>query len=453
MLKQDPQIRIKNFDSVALGVSQEQAVAEAKRCLQCKNPLCVKGCPVNIDIPAFIKLIAEGEFVEAAEKIREKNSLPAICGRVCPQETQCELKCILRNKEGPIAIGALERFAADWKLSKTQIKVPVVKKQRQARIAVVGSGPAGLTCAGDLAKMGYHVTIFESLHKPGGVLVYGIPEFRLPKKIVEIEIDYIKNLGVKIQTNVLIGKTFRLEELFAQGYKAIFIATGAGLPRFLDIPGENLDLVYSANEFLTRVNLMKAYLFPEYDTTINIGKKIAVIGAGNVSFDAARCALRLGADEVFIVYRRSEKEMPARIEEIENAKEEGIKFHLLTLPKKIIGNEKGYVQGMECIKMYLTEADESGRRRPVPIAGSEFTLDVDTVIVAIGQKPNPLITKVTPMLKTGKNGIILVDGNTQATNLPGVFAGGDITTGAATVISAMGAGKRAAQAIDAYMQR
>ena len=453
MSKQNPKERIKNFDSVALGLSEAQAQAEARRCLNCKKPLCVKGCPVEIDIPAFIKLIAEGKINQAAEKIKEKNNLPAICGRVCPQETQCEVLCILGKKDSPIAIGALERFVTDWQLNQGETKKQKsIKKERLAKVAVVGSGPAGLTCAGDLAKMGYSTTVFESLHKPGGVLVYGIPEFRLPKKIVQTEIGYIRNLGVELQKNVLIGKSLTLDDLFTQGFKAIFIAVGAGLPQFLGIPGENLVRVYSANEFLTRVNLMKAYLFPEYDTPINIGKKVAVVGAGNVAFDSARCALRLGAEEVFIVYRRSEKEMPARIEEIENAREEGVKFHLLTSPVKIFGDDKGYVKGMECLKMRLGKEDSSGRRRPIPIEGSHFTLDVDTVIIAIGQKPNPLLPRATPELETGKRGIVLVDENTQGTNMEGVYAGGDITTGAATVISAMGAGKRAARAIDKYVR-
>ncbi|MBN3038909.1 MAG: NADPH-dependent glutamate synthase [Candidatus Omnitrophica bacterium] len=454
--KQDPKERIKNFDSVSLGLSEEQAQAEAKRCLQCKKPLCVKGCPVEVDIPAFVKLIADGKFGQAAEKIKEKNNLPIICGRVCPQETQCEVECVLKNKAAPIAIGALERFCSEWQLNlqkHSKPKTNVTEGGNKVKLAVVGSGPAGLTCAADLAKMGYSVTIFESLHKPGGVLVYGIPEFRLPKSIVESEIDYIKSLGVQLRENVLVGKTITLPELFSQGYKAIFIAVGAGLPQFLGIPGENLDRVYSANEFLTRVNLMKAYLFPEYDTPINIGKRVAIIGAGNVALDAARCALRLGADESIIVYRRSQKEMPARLEEIEHAQEEGVKFHLLTLPTDIIPDENGYVKALKCLKMRLGEEDASGRRRPMPIEGSDFVLGVDTVVVAIGQRPNPLITKATAELKTGKHGIIIADEKTQATNLKGVFAGGDITTGAATVISAMGAGKRAARAMDDYIRR
>ncbi|MBN2097510.1 MAG: NADPH-dependent glutamate synthase, partial [Candidatus Omnitrophica bacterium] len=407
---------------------------------------------VEIEIPAFIKLIAQGKFLQAAEKIKEKNSLAAVCGRVCPQETQCETSCILSKKTKPIAIGALERFAADWQLRQRSEKVAKIGKRTRAKVAVAGSGPAGLTCAGDLAKMGYRVTIFESLHQSGGVLRYGIPEFRLPKKILDAELDYIQGLGVQIQNNILIGNTYSIKELLSGGYRAIFIAVGAGLPQFLGIPGENLDRVYSANEFLTRVNLMQAYLFPKYDTPINLGKKVAVIGAGNVAFDAARSARRLGAAEVVIVYRRSEKEMPARIEEIENAQEEGVRLRTLTLPVKIIGDAQGYVRAMQCLQMRLGEKDASDRRRPEAIAGSEFTMDLDTVIIAIGQNPNPLLTKVTPELKTKENGTILVNGQTQQASLKGVYAGGDIATGAATVISAMGAGKRAARAIDKYIR-
>lgn len=454
MPKQNPGERIKNFSSVALGLTEEQAVAEAKRCLQCKKAACIAGCPVEIDIPAFIKLIAEKKFIQAAEKIKQRNNLAAVCGRVCPQETQCELACILSKKKIPLAIGWLERFAADWQL--IQGKDQRAKKKarsKKIKVAVVGSGPAGLTCAAEMAKMGYRVTLFESLHKLGGVLVYGIPEFRLPKEIVSSEIDYIRGLGVSTRQNVLVGKSVSLDDLFTQGYKGIFIAVGAGLPQFLGIPGENLDRVYSANEFLTRVNLMKAYCFPEYDTPINIGKKVAVIGGGNVAFDAARSALRLGADQVLIVYRRTEKEMPARDEEIENAKEEGIRFHLLTLPVNVIGDNQGYVRAMECLKMRLGEKDQSGRRRPMPVEGSKFVLDVDTVVVAIGQRPNPLLIRATPKLKTTDRGTIAVNQKTQGTNLRGVFAGGDITTGADTVISAMGAGRRAAKAMHEYLRR
>jgi len=468
--------RIKNFFEVALGFSKDEAEREAKRCLQCKNPPCVKGCPVGIDIPDFIKLIKEGKQKEALEKIKEKNNLPAVCGRVCPQEDQCEAVCVLNKKKIPINpvrnikslrekdkisngvnIGALERYAADYELSQKSLPVRQagkLKSQKSAlkdiRVAVVGSGPAGLTCAADLAKMGYQVTLFESLHVPGGVLVYGIPEFRLPKGIVQDEIEYIKGLGVDIKTDTLIGYTYTLEELFKEGFRAIFIAVGAGLPQFLGIAGENLDRVYSANEFLTRVNLMKAYRFPEYATPINIGKKVAVIGGGNVALDCARAALRLGR-EVTLVYRRREKEMPGRIEEIENAKTEGVVFKFLTQPVKILGDEKGFVKGLECIRMELGEPDESGRKKPVPVENSNFILGVDTVIVAIGQSPNPLLPKVTAGLKTNKDGTISVDKNFM-TSLPGVFAGGDIITGADTVISAMAAGKKAALLIHKFVK-
>lgn len=471
MPKQKPEERIKNFFEVALGFSEKQAIQEAKRCLQCKEPFCVKGCPVQIDIPAFIKLIGEGKFREAIKKIKEKNNLPAICGRVCPQETQCEIVCVLSKKSQPINIGALERFAADQetkpkgKEALRDIKLNLNSKA--IKIAVVGSGPAGLTAAANLAKMGYDVTLFESLHLPGGVLMYGIPEFRLPKDIVLSEVDYIKSLGVNLQINTLIGKTYSIDELFALGFKAIFIAVGAGLPQFLGIPGENADRVYSANEFLTRINLMKAYKFPEYATPINIGNKIAVVGAGNVAFDCARAAIRLGKD-VTLVYRRSRKEMPARSEEVINAEEEGLKFNLLTQPVEIIvdesrpsskdsialkegRDEKGFVKGLKCIQMQLGPPDASGRRKPVPIENSEFILDVDTVIVAIGQNPNPLLAKSAAKLKTNEDGTIWVD-ESLMTSIPGVFAGGDIITGADTVISAMGAGKKAAFSIDKFIK-
>jgi len=443
--QQDIKKRVANFFEVALGFDNEQALKEAARCLQCKNPACVKGCPVEIDIPAFIKLIKEGKTAEALKKIKEKNNLPAVCGRVCPQENQCEAACILNNKKIPINIGALERFASD----QDAVTESKEKKSAKAKVAVVGSGPAGLTCAADLAKMGYQITVFESLHVAGGVLMYGIPEFRLPKKVVQDEIENIKYLGVEIKTDVLIGRTLTLKDLLDTGYKAVFVASGAGLPQFLGIPGENLGRVYSANEFLTRVNLMKAYKFPEYETPINIGQKVAVIGGGNVAVDCARVALRLGK-KVSLVYRRTETEMPARLEEKENALEEGIEFKILTQPVKIIGDEKGFVKGLECIKMELGAPDESGRRRPVPVKDSNFVLDVDTVIVAIGQNPNPLLSKATAELKTNSDGTVWTDDN-QMTSIKGVFAGGDIATGAATVISAMGAGKKAARAIDKYL--
>lgn len=449
--QQLPKERIKNFLEVALGFSKEEAEAEASRCLQCKNAPCAKGCPVEIDIPAFIKLIRQGKAKEALLKIKEKNNLPAVCGRVCPQEDQCEAVCVLNKKKMPINIGALERFAADQGLSPDFLK-PVGKDTIKSgiKVAVVGSGPAGLTCAADLSKLGYSVVLFESLHIAGGVLSYGIPEFRLPKKIVENEVDYIKSLGVQINTDTLIGNTYTISDLFQEGFQAVFIGTGAGLPQFLGIPGENLGRVYSANEFLTRINLMKAYKFPEYTTPVNIGKKVAVIGGGNVAMDSARASLRLGK-KVYLVYRRTEKEMPARIEEIQNARAEGVIFKLLTQPIKIIGDEKGLVKGLECIKMKLGEPDASGRRRPMPVKDSNFILDADTVIIAIGQNPNPLLAKVTPDLKTNPDGTIHIGANFM-TSMPGVFAGGDIVSGADTVISAMAAGKKAALAIDHYIR-
>jgi glutamate synthase (NADPH/NADH) small chain len=458
---QNPEERIKNFFEVALGYAKDKAQEEAGRCLLCKEPLCVKGCPVEIDIPAFIKLIREDKPEEALAKIKEKNNLPAVCGRVCPQEDQCEAMCILNKKKIPINIGALERYAADY--GKTQdagrtmhdARCTMHEARRRTqdaggRIAVVGSGPAGLTIAADLAKMEYSVTLFESLHLPGGVLTYGIPEFRLPKKIVEEELEYIKNLGVEIRTDVLIGRTFTIKDLFEKQYRAIFLGLGAGLPQFLGIPGENLDRVYSANEFLTRLNLMKAYKFPDYKTPVDIGRKTVVLGGGNVSFDSARCALRLGS-QVTIVYRRTEAQMPARIEEIQNAREEGVKFQLLTQPIKILGDERGFVKGLECIKMQLGEHDNSERPRPVPIKDSNFVLDADTVIVAIGQTPNPLLAKATSQLKANPDGTIAVDKNFM-TSIPGVFAAGDIVSGAATVIAAMGQAKKAARAIDRYIR-
>ncbi|HDN85014.1 MAG TPA: NADPH-dependent glutamate synthase [Candidatus Aerophobetes bacterium] len=453
--KQNPEERIKNFNEVALGYSAEQAIQEAKRCLQCKNPPCIKGCPVEIDIPAFIKLISEGNFRGAINKIKEKNNLPAVCGRVCPQEDQCELMCVRGKKGEPVAIGRLERFVADWEMSHpAEQPVNNSPSPDAPKVAVVGSGPAGLTAAADLARMGYRVTVFEALHKPGGVLRYGIPEFRLPKAILEREVKYIESLGVEIHTNVLIGKTFTIKELLEnEGFSAIFVGTGAGLPHFLGIPGEDLNGVYSANEFLTRVNLMKAYLFPEYATPIKIKQKVAVIGGGNVAMDSARVALRLGAREVNVIYRRSRKEMPAREEEIINAEEEGIKFQFLTTPVAFLGDKEGNLNRMRCIKMQLGEPDESGRRRPIPIKGSEFEIPVDTVVVAIGQGANPLLSQTTPELKVNKRGYIEVNDKTYRTSIPQVFAGGDIVTGAATVIAAMGAGKIAARSIDEYLRK
>jgi len=450
MPEQDPNVRNRNFLEVALGYTEEMAKEEAQRCLQCKNRPCVGGCPVNVQIPDFIKLVAEGKFEEAYNKIRETNSLPAICGRVCPQETQCEQLCVRAKKGESVGIGRLERFVADWYMANRETKVEKVEKKNK-KVAVIGSGPAGLTCAGDLAKMGYDITIFEAFHAPGGVLMYGIPEFRLPKSLVQKEIDTVRQLGVEIKTNMVIGKVLSLEELKKEGFEAVFIGTGAGLPSFMGIPGENLNGVYSANEFLTRINLMKAYKFPECDTPIKVGKSVAVVGGGNVAMDAARSAKRLGAEKVYIVYRRSEAEMPARLEEVHHAKEEGIIFKLLTNPVRILGTEDGWVKGMECVEMVLGEPDASGRRRPIPKAGSEHVIDVETVVIAIGQTPNPLIKSTTPGLKTQKWGGIIADEETGATSIEGVYAGGDAVTGAATVILAMGAGKKAAKAIDEYL--
>jgi len=450
MPEQDPQVRNKNFSEVALGYTEEMAMEEAKRCLNCKHRPCMEGCPVNVRIPEFIASIAAGEFEKAYEIIHATNSLPAICGRVCPQETQCEQKCVRGIKGEPVAIGRLERFAADWYMK--NVRKPVEKTKRNGKkVAVIGSGPAGLTCAGDLAKMGYDVTIFEAFHKAGGVLVYGIPEFRLPKKLVEEEIESLKALGVEIRTNMVIGKTLTVDDLFAEGYEAVFIGSGAGLPSFMGIPGENLNGVYSANEFLTRINLMKAYRFPETDTPVKCGRNVAVVGGGNVAMDAARSAKRLGAENVYIVYRRSEAEMPARAEEVHHAKEEGIIFKFLTNPVRVIGDDRGWVRGIECVSMALGEPDASGRRRPVPIQGSEHVIDVDTVIIAIGTSPNPLLRRTTPGLETNRHGCIIADENGK-TSREGVFAGGDAVTGAATVILAMGAGKKAAKAIDEYIR-
>ena len=450
MPRQDPKVRARNFDEVALGYAEGQARLEASRCLQCKKPKCVAGCPVEVDIPAFIEQIAQRDSLGAIRSIKQTNSLPGICGRVCPQEEQCEKECVLGRKGDPVAIGRLERFAADYELAHG-VDVPALPPATGKKVAVVGAGPAGLTVAGDLAKLGHQVTVFEALHKPGGVLVYGIPEFRLPKAIVEKEVAYLERLGVEIKTSFIVGKLMTVDELIESGYDAVFLGSGAGLPYFLGIPGENHNGVYSANEYLTRSNLMKAYRFPEYDTPIVRGEQVAVIGGGNVAMDGARTALRLGADHVYLVYRRSRVEMPAREEEIENALEEGIDFRLLTNPTRILGDDQGWVRAMECIEMALGEPDESGRRRPIPKTGSEFVLDVDTVVVAIGGGANPLISATTPDLATNSRGYFTVDDQTMATSKPGVYAGGDIVTGSATVISAMGAGRRAAQAIQRHL--
>lgn len=451
MPNQDAKVRAKNFNEVALGYPAEIAIEEAKRCIQCKKAKCIEGCPVGVDIPKFIKQIAEGNFLEAASILKETNTLPAICGRVCPQETQCEIKCILGVKGEPVAIGRLERFAADYEMengtSKFDKASPTGKK-----VAIIGAGPAGLTCAAELAREGHGVTIFEALHVPGGVLMYGIPEFRLPKHVVQKEINTLKEMGVEILVNQVVGKVTSVKELMENGYDAVFLGTGAGLPWFMNIPGENLNGVYSANEFLTRANLMKAYDFPRHGTPINIGDKVAVLGGGNVAMDAARTAYRLGAKDVYIVYRRSMTELPARAEEVHHAEEEGIQFKILTNPVSINGDENGNVKSMTCLQYELGEPDASGRRKPVPIEGSEFELPIDTVVVSIGQGPNPLVTTTTPGLELNKWGNIVADENTMATSIPGVYAGGDIVTGAATVILAMGAGKTAAASINEYLK-
>jgi glutamate synthase (NADPH/NADH) small chain len=451
MPRQKPRVRVTNFNEVALGYSEEEAQREARRCLQCKKAPCIKACPVEIDIPGFIARITEKDYQGAIRKIKEDNLLPAMCGRVCPQEGLCEKACTLSKKYEPVAIGRLERFAADWELQRNNPERSPLPPPTGKGVAVIGSGPAGLSCAGDLARLGHNVTIFEALHKPGGVLVYGIPEFRLPKAIVEREVEYIRSLGAEVKTGYVIGKIYALDELFSQGYDAIFIGIGAGLPKFMDIPGENLNGVYSANEFLTRANLMKAYLFPEYDTPIKIGRRVAVIGGGNVAMDASRTALRLGARQVFNIYRRSRQEMPARLEEIRNAKDEGVEFEFLTNPIRVLGNKEGWVTGIECIKMELGEPDESGRRRPVPIRGSEFTIGVDVVVMAIGAGANPLLPSATPDLKLNEWGYIVADETTGKTSKEGVWAGGDIVSGAATVISAMASGRKSARAIHQYL--
>ena len=452
MPEQEASVRNKNYDEVALGYTAELAIEDATRCLQCKHRPCVGGCPVMVQIPEFINHIVQGDFEDAYQTIIETNSLPAVCGRVCPQENQCELVCVRGIKGEPVGIGRLERFAADWHFEHVGDQ-PATPEPNGHKVAIIGSGPAGLACAGDLARWGYQVTIFESLHVSGGVLMYGIPEFRLPKSLVQTEIQQLKELGVKIECDMVIGKVLTLDELFNQhGFEAIFIGTGAGLPSFMNIPGENLNQVYSANEFLTRVNLMQAWRWPESATPINIGKRVAVIGGGNVAMDAARSSLRLGAEQVSIIYRRSEEELPARHEEVEHAKEEGIEFHLLANPVEILGDGDGWVTGIRCIRMELGEPDDSGRRRPVPVPESEFSMDLDTVIVAIGQSPNPLLRDTTPDLKCKPWGGVLVDEDTMETSKEGVWAGGDAVTGAATVILAMGAGKKAALSMDHYIK-
>ncbi len=448
--EQEPQVRAKNFEEVCFGYNEEEAMAEASRCLNCKNAMCMQGCPVSINIPAFIAQVKEGNFEEAYNIISSSSALPAVCGRVCPQENQCEGKCIRGIKGEAVSIGKLERFVADWAREHGITPKPATEKKGK-KVAVIGSGPSGLTCAGDLAKMGYDVTIFEALHKAGGVLVYGIPEFRLPKeKVVQAEVENVKRLGVKIETNVIVGRSIRIDELINEGFEAVFIGSGAGLPRFMGIPGENANGVFSANEYLTRSNLMKAFE-EDADTPIIAGTKVAVVGGGNVAMDAARTALRLGA-EVHIVYRRGEDELPARAEEVHHAKEEGIIFDLLTNPTEILVDDKGWVKGMRCIKMELGEPDASGRRKPVEIAGSEYEMELDTVIMSLGTSPNPLISATTEGLSVNRHGCIIADEDGQTSKI-GVFAGGDAVTGAATVILAMGAGKAAAKSIDEYLSK
>jgi glutamate synthase (NADPH/NADH) small chain len=453
MPRQEAHVRARNFNEVALGYSLETAVLEASRCLRCKKPKCVLGCPVYIDIPKFVSALADGDLTAAAIALKADNNLPAICGRVCPQETQCEVQCVLGKKFEPVAIGRLERFVADWERSEGNLEKPELLPPSGKHVAVIGAGPAGLTCAGDLARYGHQVTIFEALHAPGGVLIYGIPEFRLPKDIVHAEVDYVISLGVELRLNTVIGKLYTIDELLSkEGFDAVFLGTGAGLPRFMNIPGENYIGVYSANEFLTRVNLMKGYLFPEYDTPVQVGKQVAVVGAGNVAMDASRCALRLGADEVHIVYRRSRKEVPARAEEFHHAEEEGIIFDFLTNPVEVYGDEKGRVRGMRVIRMELGEPDAGGRRRPIPIPGSEYDIEVDTVVMALGTSPNPLVFYDAGGLERTRWGTVVADETTGHTTNDRVWAGGDVVTGAATVISAMGAGKRAAADINHHLQ-
>lgn len=451
MPEQPPQERVKNFEEVPLGYTEETAMAEASRCIQCKKPTCVTGCPVDVAIPEFVHLIAEGRFIEAARKLKETNSLPAVCGRVCPQEDQCEKFCILAKKEESVAIGRLERFAADYERKSGDVLIPELPAKNGKKVAVIGAGPSGLTIAGDLVKLGYDVTVYEALHKAGGVLVYGIPEFRLPKSIVEAEVQYLEKLGVNIETNAVIGRLKTIDELFEEGIHAVYIAVGAGAPVFMNIPGENLSGIYSANEYLTRSNLMKAYRFPEYDTPIVRGRNVAVIGGGNVAMDSVRTALRLGAENAYIIYRRTEVEMPARKEEVHHAKEEGVQFRMLTNPVEYIGDDKGWVTGIKCIRMELGEPDSSGRRSPVPVKDSEFIIEADTVVVAVGTMANPIVPATTKGLETNKRGYIITKDENGETTRKGVWAGGDIVTGSATVILAMGAGRKAATAIHAHL--
>jgi glutamate synthase (NADPH/NADH) small chain len=451
MPEQPPEVRIHNYNEVPYGYTEEQAMAEAKRCLECARPSCMQGCPVNINIPAFLELVSDGDFRAAINLIKETNALPAVTGRVCPQESQCEGVCALSKKYESVAIGRLERFVADWEAAQGPPRIPELPPTTGKKVAVVGSGPAGVTVAADLVRLGHHVTIFEALHEAGGVLVYGIPEFRLPKAIVRREVEYVCSLGVKLVKDFVVGTAATVDELLEE-FDAVFLGTGAGLPWFLNIPGENLNGVYSANEYLTRANLMKAYRFPEYDTPIARGQRVATIGGGNVAMDSARTALRLGAVESIIVYRRSRDEMPARAEEIHHAEQEGVIFNLLTTPLALHGDKNGWVKAIECLRNELGEPDTSGRRRPVPIKDSNFRIPVDVVVLAIGQSPNPLIPKTTPDLKTGKDGVVIVDEKTMKTTKKGVFAGGDVATGGATVILAMGQGKIASKAIDEYLK-
>ena len=450
MPKQDPWERIKNFDEVALGYPTELAVEEASRCLACKKPLCNQGCPVGIDIPGFIKCIVAGDFASGVRKIKETNALPAICGRVCPQEEQCEKTCVLGKKDAPVAIGRLERFLADWEAAEGKIEVPAMAPKTGKKVAIIGAGPAGITVSNDLIIQGHDVTIFEALHECGGVLIYGIPEFRLPKAIVNREVAYVRSLGVKIHTDFVVGKTKTVDALLNE-FDAVFVGSGAGLPWFMEIPGENLNGVYSANEYLTRVNLMKGFRFPEFKTPVKRPSRVAVVGGGNVAMDSARTAIRLGADEVHLVYRRSRTELPARAEEAENAEEEGVIFDLLTLPIRLIGDERGWIKEMECLKMELGEPDASGRRRPVPVEGSNFIVRYDAVVIAIGNSPNPLIPMMTPGLEISKKGGIVTNPETAQTSRPNIWAGGDIVRGAATVISAMGDGRIAAASVHKYL--